>query len=209
MTRRRIGNILNPTLDAPLVSERMDELIGYHIRRVQIVVMQQFEKLAESQLTPAVFHMLLLIDENPDVSMSTIANQHGVDRASLVPAIQRMESKGWIERRSSPADKRILMLRCTEAGRQQANLMLAKVCGMEAGLLSELSAGEQTLLLSLLKRVARRARLRAVTAESEAGAEAARRRRRAPRRSEAPASGSASAGPRSESDVVENAARTA
>jgi DNA-binding MarR family transcriptional regulator len=135
----------------------MDQLVGYHIRRVQIILMQQFERMAEGEITPAMLHMLLLIEENPGVSMSTIAFEHGIDRASLVPAIQRMESKGWIERCTSPDDRRVLMLRCTEAGSRQAEMMLSKVYALEAKLLSDLSPKERDTLLILLKRVARRA----------------------------------------------------
>jgi DNA-binding MarR family transcriptional regulator len=179
MTRRRSRNILNPTVETPLVSDRMDQLIGYHVRRVQIIVMQRFEKLADSRITPAMLHLLLLIDENPGVSMSTIASEHGVDRASLVPAIQRMESQGWIERRSSPDDRRILMLRCTPAGSLEAQTMFAKVEAMEAALLGDLSASEQRQLLSLLKRVARRAR-----ATAGGGVEGRAQNARAARRSQ-------------------------
>lgn len=149
-------NILNPALDSQLTSKRMDQLVGYHIRRVQIILMQRFERMAEGEITPAMLHMLLLIEENPGVSMSTIAFEHGVDRASLVPAIQRMQSNGWIERCTSPDDKRILMLRCTPAGTQKAEEMLKKVYAMEGKLFVNLSLEEQQTLLALLKRVARR-----------------------------------------------------
>jgi DNA-binding MarR family transcriptional regulator len=177
-TKARCRNILNPGLDSPLTSRRMDELIGYHVRRVQIVLMQQFERMADSQITPAILHMLLLIEENPGVSMSTIASEHGVDRASLVPAIQRMESKGWIERSLSPDDKRVLMLRCTQTGSEQAKAMLAKVYALEADLLAGLTAKEQKQLLSLLQRVARRPHVRKRDAAGGSGGA----RRRAPNR---------------------------
>jgi DNA-binding MarR family transcriptional regulator len=115
--------------------------------------MQAFERAAQGEITPAVFHMLLLIEENPGVSMSAIASAHGIDRASLMPAIQRMESAGWIERITSPEDKRVLMLRCTSAGSALNRNMLTKVRAIESALLDDLSADEQRTLLSLLKRV--------------------------------------------------------
>ena len=113
-----------------------------------------YPKLLVCRLPLASIGLLLLIEENPGVSMSTIATEHGVDRASLMPAIQRMESEGWIERITSPDDKRVLMLRCTPAGSELNRTLLTKVRALESRLLSDLSADEQRTLLSLLKRVA-------------------------------------------------------
>jgi DNA-binding MarR family transcriptional regulator len=134
----------------------MHRLVGYHIRRVQLTLFKRFEKDLDSQTTPAVLHMLLLIDENPCVTMAKIAAAHGIDRASLAPAIKRMHRLGWIERVRSPSDKRALMLRCTERGRALALATLARARAIEAELLTELSAAEGQQLLALLKRVARR-----------------------------------------------------
>lgn len=146
--------ILNPLLTNVTTSKRINQLVGYQIRRVQIMVMQSFDRLAEARISPAIFHMLLLIEENPGISMSTIASEHGVDRASLMPAIQRMENEGWIERITSPDDKRVLMLRCTKEGSDLNRMLLGKVRALESRMLSDLSSDEQRTLLSLLKRVA-------------------------------------------------------
>jgi DNA-binding MarR family transcriptional regulator len=133
----------------------MDDLVGYHIRRVQLMLFKQFDRVLDSDMTPATLHMLLIIDENPGLTMSRIADAHGVDRASIAPAIQKMVRKGWIERLGSPEDKRALMLNCTPEGRARALSTLAKVRELEAELLAALSLAERTELLALLGRVAR------------------------------------------------------
>jgi DNA-binding MarR family transcriptional regulator len=153
-------NILDPTRNSSLVSTRIDDLIGYHIRRVQLMLFKQFDRELDPDMTPATLHMLLIIDENPGLTMSRIAEAHGVDRASLAPAIQKMVRKGWIERLGSPEDKRALMLNCTPEGRTRALTALTKCRQLEAELLVALSLAERKELLSLLGRVARSQRWR-------------------------------------------------
>lgn len=149
------GNILDPTRDPRLISKRMDQLIGYHVRRVQLTLYKGFERELDSEITPALLHLLLIIEENPGVTMSRIAAAHGIDRASVAPAVQRMQRAGWIARVTSPTDKRALMLKCTERGRARALATLHKARAVEASVFGTLSEQEQKTLLSLLDRVAR------------------------------------------------------
>jgi DNA-binding MarR family transcriptional regulator len=150
--------ILDPTRDAQLVSKRMDQLIGYHVRRVQLTLSKSLDRELEAEITPALLHLLLIIDENPGVTMSKIAAAHGIDRASVAPAVQRMQRQGWIARVASPTDKRALMLRCTERGRARAFATLRKAQAVEAAVFGVLSGQEQKALLGLLHRIARAAR---------------------------------------------------
>ena len=152
--------ILDPTTSSSLISTRIDDLVGYHIRRVQLMLFKQFDRDLDPDMTPATLHMLLIIDENPGLTMSRIAEAHGVDRASLAPAIQKMVRKGWIERLGSPEDKRALMLNCTPEGRARALATLSKCRQLESELLVALSLAERKELLSLLARVARSQRWR-------------------------------------------------
>jgi DNA-binding MarR family transcriptional regulator len=152
--------ILDPTTSSSLISTRIDDLVGYHIRRVQLMLFKQFDRELDPDMTPATLHMLLIIDENPGLTMSRIAEAHGVDRASLAPAIQKMVRKGWIERLGSPEDKRALMLNCTPEGRARALATLSKCRQLESELLVALSLAERKELLSLLARVARSQRWR-------------------------------------------------
>ena len=108
---------------------------------------------------------MLIIDENPGITMSRIAAAHGVDRASLALPIQAMERKGWIERVTSPDDSRALALRCTPQGRNRALKLLGKVVELEREFLSELAPKERETLLSLLQHLARRPK----TGKSRAG----------------------------------------
>jgi DNA-binding MarR family transcriptional regulator len=147
-------HILDPTRNT-LVSKRMDQLIGYHIRRVQLILFKRFERELDSEITPALLHLLLIIEENPGVTMSRIAAAHGIDRASIAPAVQRMQREGWIARITKPGDKRALMLRCTEKGQARALATLEKARAAEASVFVALSASEQKTLLALLDRVAR------------------------------------------------------
>ena len=82
-------------------------LIGFNIRRAQIALWRDFNRqFADGDVRPGVFSALLLANANPGIAQIDIANQLGIDKASVVTLIDRMEQSGWVERRRSTEDRR-------------------------------------------------------------------------------------------------------
>ena len=67
---------------------------------------------------PGVFSAMLLANANPGIAQTDIANQLGIDKASVVSLIDRMEHAGWVERRRSTEDRRRQGIFLTARGRE-------------------------------------------------------------------------------------------
>src|SRR5690348_18287525 len=82
-------------------------LLGFNIRRAQIALWRDFNRnVAEGYVRPGVFSALLLANANPGIAQIEIANQLGIDKASVVSLIDRMEDAGWVTRKRSTDDRR-------------------------------------------------------------------------------------------------------
>ena len=96
---------------------RVDEPLGYFIRRAQVAVFQQFKThYADLQLRPVEFSILTLILNNPGRKQTEIAQALGIKRANFVPIIDGLEGRNFVERRPSAEDRRANALYLTPVG---------------------------------------------------------------------------------------------
>ena len=73
--------------------------LGYFIRRAQVWVFQDFiRRLASLDIRPAQYSVLVVIDENPGLSQSDIADTLNIERARLVHLLDKLEKRGLTER---------------------------------------------------------------------------------------------------------------
>lgn len=132
----------------------LPELIGYHVRLAQMAIFSDFEiALAEQELSPGLFALLVLIEANPGLKQTQLAEAARLDRSTLVPALDKLEDRGWVERRAAPDDRRSNGLFVTEAGTTVLTAAKRAVRRHEARLARELSTQERTQLINLLGRV--------------------------------------------------------
>lgn len=127
-------------------------LIGYRLRLAQQTVFRDFAASVPG-VSPGRIGMLLLVEANPGVTQSRLALAVGRDRSTMVGVLDRLETKGLIERRKG-ADRRTNGLWLTRTGR--ALLVRAKraIAVHEQRVASRLSAPERAKLLELLARIA-------------------------------------------------------
>lgn len=103
----------------------MGSIIGYKLRRAQLVVFQDFiETFAAMKLRPAEFSVLSLIAQNPGQKQTEIAEQLGIKRANFVALMDGLERRGYAERRKAKGDKRSHSLHLTEEGELFVRTML-------------------------------------------------------------------------------------
>ena len=73
----------------------LNDHLGYFIRRLQIWVFQDFMRaLARVDIRPAQYSVLVVVDANPGLSQSDIAEFLGIERARLVHLLDRLEKRG-------------------------------------------------------------------------------------------------------------------
>jgi DNA-binding MarR family transcriptional regulator len=132
----------------------LPSLVGYHLRLTQIAVFRDFANaLQDFEASPGRFGLLVLIRANPGLSQSRLAEAIGLDRSSLVPALDKLEREKLVERHSSTADRRANGIWLTAHGNALVTRMQQRVKAHEARLLRGFSATEKVRLIALLERV--------------------------------------------------------
>jgi DNA-binding MarR family transcriptional regulator len=129
--------------------------IGYAIRRAQMRVYEELlTVLADLDMTPTRYTVMLLVRENPGIRAVDLARILGVARSRMVKLIGDLESRGLISRETLPSDRRNRVLEMTAQGEQRLNQSEQVVERLEAQLTDGLSAEDRERLLGLLWRIA-------------------------------------------------------
>lgn len=129
----------------------LPDLIGYRLRLAQQAVFRDFASSVPG-ISPGRVGMLLLIEANPGVTQSTLAQAVQRDRSTMVGVLDQLEAKGWIERRRG-ADRRTNGLWLTRAGRSLLARAKRAIAIHEQRVAARLSAAERARLLELLARI--------------------------------------------------------
>lgn len=153
--RRRPVTRRSSAAEAPAALDHglLPGLLGYQLRLAQQAVFRDFERAAEGLgVSPGRFGMLVLIEANPGVSQSRLAQEIGLDRSTLVAILDALEDTRLVERRAGE-DRRSNGLWLTRRGRGVVEKMKARVAEHEARIAARLTSAEQRQLLELLRRL--------------------------------------------------------
>jgi DNA-binding MarR family transcriptional regulator len=130
-------------------------LIGYRIRRAAGRMMADLRAtLAPYGMRPVLFAIMELIHSEPGIIQMSVGTELGIQRANLVPLINDLESRGLIERRVAPHDRRAMALSLTRAGEELHEQLTRLILEHERRTVGDLTVEERTLLLDLLDQVA-------------------------------------------------------
>lgn len=147
------------TSDAPKAKARADfgmlpDLLGYHLRRAQSAVFQDFAASIDgANVTPGQFGVLALIEANSGLSQTRLAEILGIDRSTLVAVIDKLERQGLVERAARPNDRRSHALKLSRQGQSRFEALARLVKKHEARMARRLSARERETLIELLERI--------------------------------------------------------
>jgi DNA-binding MarR family transcriptional regulator len=129
-------------------------LLGYQLRLAQLTVFKDFAASARDfNVSPGRFGMLVLIEANPGVTQTRLAEAVGLDRSTLVAVLDQLGERGLVERRRG-TDRRTNGLWLTRRGKLLVSRMKARIHAHEERLALRLSEGERRSLLELLRRFA-------------------------------------------------------
>jgi len=96
-------------------SSPLDGLLGYHLRRLSVLVMADFtEALAPLGLKPAEASVLYTVSARAGLTQSDIGKMLGIQRANRAPLIAGLMQRGLVER--DRVDGRSQALRLSETG---------------------------------------------------------------------------------------------
>jgi DNA-binding MarR family transcriptional regulator len=127
---------------------------GHLVRRLHQISIALFAKeTAAFDVTAVQFAILQVLLNAPSADQVTVAEAVALDAATSGAVIARLESKGWLERVTDPADKRRKRLQLTALGQQAAQNMTAPVSSLQKQLLTPLSVAEQKEWLRLMDKL--------------------------------------------------------
>jgi len=146
-----------PGSRAPVQLGRLEQLLGYSLRRAQVRVFQDFEaEMQELGLTPGQLGALFLIEANRGLSQSELGAALGIDRSSVVPLIDRLQKRGWVRRAARASDRRAHALELAPAGVTLLARLMPRLEAHETRIAAGLLPGERKRLFELLAKMAPR-----------------------------------------------------
>jgi MarR family transcriptional regulator for hemolysin len=128
--------------------------IGYAITDVSRLMRTVFERRVRATgLTRAQWLVIARLRRHPGLSQSEIADLLEIEKASAGRLIDRMQAKGWLQRRDDASDRRVNRLHLTpEAERLHAAIWPVAEATVDVAL-GDLSAEERRQLTGLMARV--------------------------------------------------------
>ena len=133
----------------PSMSDPLANLPGYALRRAANTVMAQFgDLLGEYGFRITEAAVLLLVRDRSDLTSAQIGKVLDIQRANMVPLLNRLDSAGWIQR--EPLDGKSMAIVLTPQGVAKIAELGAVIAQFEAELLERIPADHRDHLLPAL-----------------------------------------------------------
>src|ERR1700722_5430515 len=132
----------------------LPKMLGYNLRRAHQVAWRTYVSfIGENKIRPGLFSLLILTRSNPGIAQIELGTHLGVDKASIVALLDRLERAGLIERRRSTRDRRRQGIFLTEAGSGELEALMGQVRQLERHMGSRFSKPELEQFLGFLQRM--------------------------------------------------------
>lgn len=132
-----------------------DQSVGYLMRKVLSSILSQ----ADAQLAPhdvtyvQYLPLYKLLHCSACDTVATLSRELEIDAGAMTRSLDRLEAKGLVRRERSTADRRVVHLVLTDAGREVAAQVPGVLAEVLNGHLSDFNQDEWQLLLRFLKRM--------------------------------------------------------
>jgi DNA-binding MarR family transcriptional regulator len=132
----------------------LPRLLGYNLRRANQASWRTYVSfIGENKIRPGLFSLLILTRSNPGIAQIELGTHLGVDKASIVALLDRLERAGLIERRRSTRDRRRQGIFLTDAGASELEALMTQVRQLERHMASRFSKPELDQFLGFLQRM--------------------------------------------------------
>jgi DNA-binding MarR family transcriptional regulator len=132
-------------------------IVGYQLAQAAIVTNQVFDERvghARGALRRVEFTILALVQTNRDVTARQLARALAVTPPNIAIWLDKLESRGLIERERSVNDARMQHVRLTARGHALVERSVQALLEGEREALDALSSAERAMLVELLHKVA-------------------------------------------------------
>ena len=148
-----------PTSVKDIDIDVLEDTLSFYIRSINIAVSRDLDEKLEgldvAQGTGKIT-TLFLVDGNPGIRPSTIAQVIFKDRSAMGRLVDQMEGHGLLRRQIAPEDSRAQALYITDKGAQLAEHVRRLVTLQSREFFSEMTDEEHDLVLDVLRRAYRR-----------------------------------------------------
>lgn len=96
------------------------------------------------------YSVLLTLDQSSVRTQAALAEAIGADKTRIIPTLDELQDKGYIERRPDPDDRRVRLLAITDAGRAVKDAVQDQIQRGEERWLATLSAADRRVFLRVL-----------------------------------------------------------
>jgi DNA-binding MarR family transcriptional regulator len=119
----------------------------YLMKQVELAVRARLDELVRpAGLTALQYTALTVLERHPDLTSAHLARNSFVTAQSMADMVTALRSRGLIDRRRDPVDRRRLVLSLTDSGKALLDGYRQAVVDLESEMLSDLSADEATVL---------------------------------------------------------------
>lgn len=93
------------------------------------------------------------LDRSPVRSQAALAEAIGADKTRIIPTLDDLQNRGYIQRRPDPDDRRVRLLALTDAGRAAKDAAQEDIQLGEERWLAKLTADDRHLFLRVLQQL--------------------------------------------------------
>ncbi len=132
----------------------LPRLLGYTLRRAHLASWRQYVAvIGEQKLRPGLFSLMVLVGSNPGIAQIELGTHLGIDKASIVALLDRLEKAGLLERCRSVRDRRRQGIFLTNKGSAELETLIVQVRSLERQMAGRFTRAEMEQLLGLLQRL--------------------------------------------------------
>src|SRR6266540_2496973 len=148
------SSVLPPTVPSASGAPPLARVAGALARRFQQVCAAMIaEALCGEELVQLEYGSLVCLEIEPGIDQRRLAEAMGIDPSNVSLIVERLHSKGLIERHVKDGDRRARELYLTSKGRKLWRRIRPKTSAANERVLAPLAPRERELLLDLLIRV--------------------------------------------------------
>ncbi|MEP7728339.1 MarR family winged helix-turn-helix transcriptional regulator [Marinomonas primoryensis] len=123
----------------------LNTLIGYRLRRAQMNFFSKFSEVcSDLGISPGLFAIIAIVERNPGLTQTAVAQALGNDRSAMVAAVDKLEKMDILKRRPAKNDRRSYALFMTKYGETFFQTLSARVMEHEQSMATRLK-GENEL----------------------------------------------------------------
>jgi DNA-binding MarR family transcriptional regulator len=132
----------------------LPKLLGYNLRRAHQASWRTYVSfIGENKIRPGLFSLLVLVRSNSGIAQIELGTHLGVDKASIVALLDRLERAGLIERRRCTRDRRRQGIFLTESGSAELEALMQQVRQLEKQMANRFTKPELEQFLAYLQRM--------------------------------------------------------